>query len=314
VTGVHTDHGKFAADLVIDATGRRSPIDRWLGQLGAAPTATWQAECGVAYFTRHYRPRPGMRTPDDAMLRTIAGLDEFTAGRWPADNGSVMLAVAPLAADRRFRTLGRPEVFTEVLRAVPGYSDWLDVLEPVSGVYPMAGLRNTLRRLVRDEAPVVTGLHAIGDTVCTTNPTLGRGLSLAITGAADLIDTLERHEADPVAQAISLDALVADHIAPFYEDQAAIDAERLAGLRHAIFGYPAPAPAPSPAVSGRVSNAQLRAAAPFDPVLFRAYWKLLGMLCHPAEIYHDPEVVARTDEILRRDGTRPQSAQFQLTR
>jgi hypothetical protein len=178
----------------------------------------------------------------------------------------------------------------------------------------MAGLRNTLRRLVRDEAPVVTGLHAIGDAVCTTNPTLGRGLTLAVTGAADLTDTLERHEADPVAQAISLDALVADHIAPFYEDQAAIDAERLAGLRHAIFGDPAPAPAPPPAVSGRVSNAQLRAAAPLDPVLFRAYWKLLGMLCHPAEIYHDPEVVARTDEILQQDGTRPQSARFQLTR
>jgi type II secretory pathway pseudopilin PulG len=38
----------------------------------------------------------------------------------------------------------------------------------------MAGLHNTLRRLVVDGTPVATGLHAIGDSVCTTNPTLGR--------------------------------------------------------------------------------------------------------------------------------------------
>jgi 2-polyprenyl-6-methoxyphenol hydroxylase-like FAD-dependent oxidoreductase len=31
VTGVRTDHGEVLADLVVDASGRRSPIDRWLG-------------------------------------------------------------------------------------------------------------------------------------------------------------------------------------------------------------------------------------------------------------------------------------------
>lgn len=35
VTGVRTDQGDVAADLVIDATGRRSPIDRWLTEIGA---------------------------------------------------------------------------------------------------------------------------------------------------------------------------------------------------------------------------------------------------------------------------------------
>ena len=47
----------------------------------------------------------------------------------------------------------------------------------------MPGLHNTLRRLVAGGAPVITGLHAVGDSVCTTNPTLGRGLSLALSGA-----------------------------------------------------------------------------------------------------------------------------------
>jgi hypothetical protein len=88
-------------------------------------------------------------------------------------------------------------VFTAVLRAVPAFAAWLGVLDPVTGVYPMAGLHNTLRRLVVNGNPVVTGLHAIGDSVCTTNPTLARGL--ALSGAVDLRDVIGRHASDPGA-------------------------------------------------------------------------------------------------------------------
>ena len=34
---------------VINAVGRRTPVDRWLEDIGAAPAATWSADCGVAY-------------------------------------------------------------------------------------------------------------------------------------------------------------------------------------------------------------------------------------------------------------------------
>jgi 2-polyprenyl-6-methoxyphenol hydroxylase-like FAD-dependent oxidoreductase len=78
VTGVRTDHGDQPAELVVDATGRRSPIDRWLGEIGAPPTATRWAECGVAYYSRHYRLRPGAELPGLPTTRIVAGLDEFT--------------------------------------------------------------------------------------------------------------------------------------------------------------------------------------------------------------------------------------------
>ena len=48
VTGVRTDRGEVAADLVVDATGRPSPIDDWLTQAGARTTATWRAEPDLA--------------------------------------------------------------------------------------------------------------------------------------------------------------------------------------------------------------------------------------------------------------------------
>jgi 2-polyprenyl-6-methoxyphenol hydroxylase-like FAD-dependent oxidoreductase len=307
VIGVRTDRGDVPADLVIDATGRRSLIDRWLAEAGARATATWQAECGVAYFSRHYRLRPAAGLPGPPTTRMVVALDEFTVGIWGADNGAMQLAVAPLAADHRFRAVRHPEVFTAVLRTVPAYAAWLDVLDPITGVFPMAGLHNTLRRLVAGGAPVVTGLHAIGDSVCTTNPTLGRGLSLALSGAVDLLEAIDRHGDDWTAQALALDGLVADHVAPFYEDQAVIDRARLASLRHTIFG--APAPDPPPVSSGRVSYAQLRAAAPFDPVAFRAFWKINGMICRPGDVYTDPHVVACTQQVLRQRGSGPPMTQ-----
>ena len=306
VTGVRTSQGDLPADLVVDATGRRSPVDDWLAQIGARVTATWQAECGVAYFSRHYRLRPANGLPGLLATRIVVALDEFLAGKWGGDNGVAQLVVAPLATDRRFRALRDPEVFTAVLRTVPVYAAWLDAMDPVTGVFPMAGLHNTLRRLVVDGAPVATGLHAIGDSVCTTNPTLGRGLALALSGAADLVDTIGRHAGDPAAQALALDRLVGEHVLPFYEDQAAIDAARLAVMRHTIFGAPKPKPPETP---GRVSYPQLRVAASYDPAAFRAFWKINGMICPPEQVYTDPDVVACTRQTLRQHGSGPPVAQ-----
>jgi len=94
VTGVRTDRGDLAADLVVDATGRRSPIDDWLTQIGARTTATWRAECGIAYFSRHYRVRPGAELSALLVARIVVALDEFLAGKWGGDNGAVQLVVA----------------------------------------------------------------------------------------------------------------------------------------------------------------------------------------------------------------------------
>jgi hypothetical protein len=172
----------------------------------------------------------------------------------------------------------------------------------------MGGLHNTLRRLVIDQVPAATGLHAIGDTVCTTNPTLSRGLALALTGAADLVDVLDKHPDDPRCRALALDDLVTGHVEPFYIEQALVDGARLRQMRHLIFGDPAPEP--QQADSGRVSYAEVRGAMPFDPVAFRGFWKVMSMMATPEEVYTDPEVVARTRAVLAaRGGAAPPTVQ-----
>jgi hypothetical protein len=215
----------------------------------------------------------------------------------------MLLAICPPAADYRFRAARHPDVFTGVVRTVPFLAEWLEVLEPISDVFPMAGLHNTLRRLVVEGQPVVTGLHAIGDTVCTTNPTLGRGLSLAVRGALDLAAALDARPDDPPAQAAAMDLAVTEHVAPFYDDQAGIDAARLVALPHTVLGGPPPS---SPEPGGdRVTYSQLRAAAPHDPLAFRAFWTIMGMLRPPDEVYRDLALVARVREVLATHGTQP---------
>jgi hypothetical protein len=52
--------------------------------------------------------------------------------------------------------------------------------------------------------------------------------------------------------------------------------------RHTISGAAVPAPAAS---TGRVGYAELLRAAPYDPLIFRAFWPVMGMACDPGQRY-----------------------------
>lgn len=303
VIGLRTRDGQIHADLVIDATGYRTPVERWLTDIGAQAPVTLRAECGLAYFGRQYRVRPGITPPGPPTTRVVLALDEFNVGIWAGDNGTMQLAVIPLVNDHRFKTMRHPEVFSMVLRTMPFYAQWLDALQPTSDVFVMGAVHNTLRRFVVDGAPVATGLVAVGDSVCTTNPTLGRGLTFGISTAAFLLDAIGMHGSDWRAQVLAMDNMVCEQILPFYEDQVATDGARLAALRHTIFD--APAPAFTREAADRITFAQLRTAALFDPLAFRAFWRIMGMIVRPEEVYTDPEIVFRTRSAIDKHGNGP---------
>jgi hypothetical protein len=237
----------------------------------------------------------------------VVPLDEMVIGIWGGDNDTMQLALVPLAADRRFRPARDPAVFTRAMRTVPYYAGWLDALEPISDVGVMGGLHNTLRRLVVDGRPVALGLHAIGDSLCTTNPTFGRGLSLIMRNMTDLVEILADHPDDLLAQAHALDRAVTENIAPWYTDQARGDAALLAQLRHTVFGDEAPRPAPPDA--DRITFAELRRAAPVDPVAFRGYFTIMGMLGRPDDVYRDPRLIATVRGVLAETNGAPRMPQ-----
>ncbi len=47
---------------------------------------------------------------------------------------------------------------------------------------------------------------------------------------------------------------------------------------------------------------------PYDPVAFRAFWRVMGMQGLPGDIYTDPEVIASTRRVLATPGAVPPPA------
>jgi len=91
-----------------------------------------QAECGLAYYTRHYRFRPDAVLPAPETTRVVLALNEFTTGLWGSDNRTMLLVIAPLTEDKRFRRVTDPDVFTAVANTVPVLASWLPVMDPIS--------------------------------------------------------------------------------------------------------------------------------------------------------------------------------------
>src|SRR4051794_15516881 len=95
VRGVRLDGGQVPADVVVDALGRRTPTPSW--PAGAGPAAGIESsDCGVVYYSRYYRCRPGFELPDGPWLLSPRGdLGYFGFSTFPGDNGT-FAAVLPV--------------------------------------------------------------------------------------------------------------------------------------------------------------------------------------------------------------------------
>jgi 2-polyprenyl-6-methoxyphenol hydroxylase-like FAD-dependent oxidoreductase len=199
VTGVRLGDGnELEADLVVDAAGRASGATDWLDECGLPAYDVRTSECGLLYYSKHYRIRPGSEMPVFASL--LGGprgdLGYLAFATFIGDNDTFSVAVMCAPTSRDFRMLRDDASFERVTAALPGMADWVDPdrTEPASAVLPMGQLRNTLRTAMKP-AP---GYVAIADARCHTNPTFAFGMSLALDHAVVLADVADK-AADPVA-------------------------------------------------------------------------------------------------------------------
>jgi 2-polyprenyl-6-methoxyphenol hydroxylase-like FAD-dependent oxidoreductase len=302
VTGVQTAGGEaLAADAVVDASGRRTPVPGWLAAHGIELPIE-ALDVGLVYFTRHYRLRPGATRPPLNRFLYAGGDPPSLLVRWfPADNGTAMLAHIVLAEDRLLKAVRHPARFEAVARVVPDVAPWLECADPITEVFGMGALQNTLRRVVRDGRPVVLGLHLIGDAACTTNPLLGRGISLAAVAAAGVADALAAEPHDPVAQALRLEDVLAREIEPRFGENAAFDRAVVLRLRADLAGEPPPAP-PPPA-DDALRPEELLLGGMQDADLYRV-WTRYAHLLADGSLLSDPAVFEHVRRLVP-PGTRP---------
>ena len=303
---------ELAADLVIDASGRRSKLPAWLAALGAPALHSETAPCGIFYSSRFYRLRDGATAPTiQGPIAADLGYLKFAI--FPGDSHIFSVTLAASPDDKPLSAVMREAAFAAVSEALPTVRDWIDpgVSLPISDVHTLASLRGTRRFVVAGGEPVALGLAAIGDALIHTNPIVGRGCSLAFVNAFLLADTLSEHPSDARDFALALDAAVTKEIVPWYEAQRAQDADavRVIEMQRAggdPFRHQRPDGSVDPQAYIRaVVRDGLIPALGEDVVVLRAFLRMFNLLAPPQAIFQNPEIFARVLASFARRGERP---------
>lgn len=192
--GVRTrEAGLIEAELIVDASGRRSALDRWLRDRTGRSIPVVDADCELVSYTRFYRLRQADHCPPTLLgLASPAVLDGCAGFAFRADNGGLALVMVRHPADLELAPLRTPDAMEAALGSIPTLAPLIQrsTSTPISGVNVMAGIRATFRRMLPDGDPVVSGVVPIGDALATTNPAYGRGLTHGFAHAALVADAL----------------------------------------------------------------------------------------------------------------------------
>jgi flavin-dependent dehydrogenase len=283
VVGVVTDGGEeIRADLLIDATGRRSPLASWLAATGARSPVEEIDDVGFLYYGRHFRSNDGSTPPPfGALLQHYDSLSLLTL---PADNGTWGIGVITSAHDAELRVLKDKDVWTRAVKSYPLVAHWLDG-EPLDDqVAIMAKLEDRHRTFVVDGTPVATGVLAVGDSWACTNPSLGRGISIGLCHAVALREMLRRESLDdPTALALAWHQATLESADPFVRDTMAYDRHRLAQIDAQIAGV-----AYEPGDPAWDLGQSLEAGATADPDLLRGVLQVASVLATGEQVLSEP--------------------------
>lgn len=286
ICGVRTAEGDaITADLVVDASGRRTAMPAMLAVLGARPPHQEREDAGFVYYGRHFRSRTGGLPPTRALL--LQHYEGYSALTLPGDAGTWGVGLVASSRDRSLRGLRHADAWMRAMSLLPAARDWV-VDEPITDVQVIAGIEDRYRRYVVDGVPVCTGLVPVGDAWACTNPSLGRGATIGLLHAVTLRDVVrETSLADRPAFALAYDAATEARITPWYRMTRTFDRHRLAEIDANLAGRSYQTTDPTWSTSTAVYAAALR-----DPDVLRAQTSIAHLLQTPPDALAEPGVMA----------------------
>ena len=291
VVGVVTDEGEeLRADLVVDATGRRSSLPKLLAGIGASAPVEELDDSGFVYYGRHYRSPDGS-TPM-AIGPVLQAYDSVSVLTLPADNGTWGMGVVASAADADLRALTDVAAWERVVRSYPLIAHWLDG-EPITDIQLMAKIEDRHRAFVVDGMPVATGIAPVADSWACTNPSVGRGASIGLVHAVALRDLIRDHGLDDAGSfALAWHDVTQQAVEPLYRDTLAFDRHRLAEIDAQIAGLPYETDDPAWAITKG-----LEAGSMHDPEILRGYVDVASLLYRGEEVVARPGLLDRLIEL-----------------
>src|SRR5581483_1913036 len=283
VAGVRTEDGhELTADVVVDASGRRSSTPRLLTDIGARAPIEELDDCGFVYYGRYFRSADGSTPAIIAPL--LSHYDSVSILTLPADNGTWGVGLVTSARDTAMRAVRDADVWTRTVEAFPLVAHWLDG-EPIDdGVAVMAKIEDRHRDFVVDGVPVATGVLPVGDAWACTNPSVGRGLSIGLLHAVALRDLLRDASLDDArAVALRWHETTAATVEPWFRATLSFDRHRLAEIEAALAGVPYETDDPSWEMTQALAHAAMQ-----DADVFRGFLGVVGLLALPDEVLAQP--------------------------
>lgn len=186
------------AQLVVDASGRRSNAPQWFAQLGLTPPPETVVNPYLGYATRRYREPAGFQSdwkvllisqqpPDATRLGYLARIE---GGEWIATLGGYGRDFPPLDEAG----------FLDFARSLPSdrFYEYVRSAEPASPIYAHRATANRLRHYEKIDLPL--GFVALGDAVCALCPVYGQGMTVSALSAEVLRDWLRADRSLPPAR------------------------------------------------------------------------------------------------------------------
>ena len=296
VTGVRLADGtELNADLVLDTSGRKTAAPQWLDAAGLPVPEQTSESCRITYYTRYYRRLTA--APPGPLNRGFGagGLwDSYTAVLFLGDGDTFSISLGVLPDDKEMKALRTEEAFTAAIRATPLLAGWVAPgnSEPISPVYAMGGLDNS-SRLADPAGEVPVGFYGLGDSVVTTNPAYGRGVSLALAHVYELVDLLAAHPTVDRGQAARFAGASKALLAPWLGESIANDRGRAGLWAATVAGERPQMPPPGVLHFGLVVAASVK-----DAEIWRRVAQVMMSLVSPAELYANDEMKERVGKAL----------------
>lgn len=263
--GVLVDGTTYAAELVVDASGRAGRLSR---PHRGAPLG---GSCEMDYTSQVFRLRPGAEPgPMNAPIGHLAFHRGYQAIVFLHDAGTFSALLIRPSHDRGLSRLREPAAFAAATATIPHLADWVapERSEPIGPVLTGGGLTNLYAG-----QPDLPGLVAIGDALATTNPNGARGGSLAADGAAALAATVAADPGAPEAWHHAMAAWSESAVRPWWADHVAVDSS----LHRRWRGM-------SPDPDAFVSSDLVAEAIDLLPELMAEVGPYFGMLALPASL------------------------------
>jgi 2-polyprenyl-6-methoxyphenol hydroxylase-like FAD-dependent oxidoreductase len=286
----NVDGSWLAADLLVDAMGRRSPSRSWLSSAGVTFDEGKRSPCGVVYYSRYYRTNPGFELPDGPWILSPRGdLGYLGFSTFPGDNDTFAAVLAVPTGAKAWRALNEPSAFEKAVASITLLRLWVDPANvvPITDVLPMAGLYNTLEW----HPTAATRVLPIGDAIAHTDPVLAHGLAFALIHARALLSVLEAHRNLDDAEAAYLHAT-----APALQERYALSTN-LDAQRHRLWTGEAVDFAHRDGDYALFTQYAAAAAATRDPDVFRMFNRRIGLLDSTAVLDTDGALQSRIETL-----------------